>query len=344
MGWAEDRLANAGTLRRGNISMHRRLLGRSSVHVAPVVIGGNVFGWTADARASFDILDRFLDRGFNTIDTADSYSAWAPGNSGGESETIIGDWISSRGNRSKVTLITKVGYPPWREPPGLSPKNVKDAIEGSLRRLRTDYVDVYFSHWPDENTPHTETLDAYQTLIDQGKIRCCGASNFSIDQLRTALQAPTKDGRIRYEVIQPEYNLCDRETFDGELRELCLTEGIGAISYSSLASGFLTGKYKSESDMRAAPRGDSLRKYNNPRCFGIVSVLHGIADRHGVQPSEVALAWVIAQPGVTAPIASATTTWQADAIVAATELTLTVEDLAELESVSANQYSISQAG
>jgi aryl-alcohol dehydrogenase-like predicted oxidoreductase len=324
--------------------MQMRDLGRSGVAVAPIVIGGNVFGWTANSKTSFDILDRFSEFGLNSIDTADSYSAWAQGNRGGESEAIIGDWMKSRGNRSKITLMTKVGYPPWREPPGLKSENIMNAIDKSLRRLRTDYVDVYFSHWPDEHTPHAETLDAYGRLIDQGKIRCCGASNFTTAQLRDAIHVSKVAGLVRYEVIQPEYNLCDREKFDGELRKLCQDEGIGATSYSSLASGFLTGKYKSEEDMKGTARDDMLQRYANPRCFNIVSTLRLIAERHSVQLSEVALAWVMAQPGITAPIASATTVEQADAIIAGVRLTLAAEDLEALESVSADHTLESQAG
>jgi aryl-alcohol dehydrogenase-like predicted oxidoreductase len=315
--------------------MQKRKLGRTDLAIAPVVFGGNVFGWTADRKTSFDLLDRFTGAGFNAIDTADVYSAWVPGHTGGESETIIGEWMKARGNRNAVTVITKVGSPMGEGKKGLSPRYVEEAVEASLKRLQVETIDLYLSHWPDEETPHEETLGAYQKLIAKGKIRWCGASNFSAAQLSQALATATTKGLPRYEVLQPEYNLYDRASFDGPLRDLCISEGIGVITYFSLAKGFLSGKYRSEADLGQSPRGGGVKAYLNPRGFRILAALDEVAARHAIAPADVALAWIIARPGVTAPIASATSLRQLESLIRAASLTLSERDIAALDAASA---------
>jgi aryl-alcohol dehydrogenase-like predicted oxidoreductase len=315
--------------------MQKRKLGRTDLAVAPVVIGGNVFGWTADAKTSFDLLDRFVAAGLNAIDTADVYSAWAPGNHGGESETIIGAWLKARGKRGEVTIVTKVGSPMGPDKKGLSARYIEQAVEASLKRLGVDAIDLYLSHWPDETTPYAETLGAYQRLIAKGKIRFCGASNLNAGQLVAALAASKANGLPRYEVLQPEYNLYDRSGFEGPLRDLCVAEEIGVITYYSLAKGFLAGKYRTAADLGQSPRGGGVRGYLNPRGLRIVDALASVAARRGAKSAEVALAWLIAQPGVTAPIASATSPAQADSLIRAATLTLSADDLAALDSAAA---------
>ena len=245
--------------------MQKRRLGRTDLDIAPLVLGGNVFGWTADEKTSFDILDRFVDAGLNAIDTADSYSRWVPGNKGGESETIIGKWMKSRGNRDKVVVITKVGSDMGQGKKDLSAAYIAKAVEDSLKRLQVDAIDLYLSHWPDETVPYDETLGAYQRLIEQGKIRWCGCSNLDAAQLDAALKVASQKKLPRYEVLQPEYNLYDRSSFDGPLRDLCIREEIGVITYFSLARGFLSGKYRSEADLGKSPRGGSIGKYLDAR-------------------------------------------------------------------------------
>jgi aryl-alcohol dehydrogenase-like predicted oxidoreductase len=315
--------------------MQKRKLGRTDLAVAPVVIGGNVFGWTADAKTSFDLLDRFVAAGLNAIDTADVYSAWAPGNHGGESETIIGAWLKARGKRGEVTIVTKVGSPMGPDKKGLSARYIEQAVEASLKRLGVDAIDLYLSHWPDETTPYAETLGAYQRLIAKGKIRFCGASNLNAGQLAAALAASKANGLPRYEVLEPEYNLYDRSGFEGALRDLCVAEQIGVITYYSLAKGFLAGKYRTPADLGQSPRGGGVRGYLNPRGLRIVDALADVAARHGAKSAEVALAWLIAQPGVTAPIASATSPAQVDSLIRAATLALSADDLAALDSAAA---------
>jgi aryl-alcohol dehydrogenase-like predicted oxidoreductase len=294
-----------------------------------------VFGWTADKATSFAILDRFLDAGLNAIDTADVYSAWAPGNSGGESETIIGEWMKARGNRSRVIVVTKVGSPMGKGKEGLKAHYIAEAVEASLKRLKIDAIDLYLSHWPDMATPIEETLGAYQRLIEQGKIRWCGASNLSAKLLEAALAASKTKGLPRYEVLQPEYNLADRHEFESGLADLCQREQIGVITYFSLAKGFLTGKYRSEADLSKSPRGDGVKAYLNPRGFRILGALEAVAARLKAKPAEIALAWAMARPGVTAPIASATSVEQTESLVRATELALTGADMDALNAASA---------
>ena len=315
--------------------MQKRRLGRTDLHIAPVVFGGNVFGWTVDAKTAFDLLDRFRAAGLDAIDTADVYSAWAPGNVGGESETIIGDWLRSRGARGDMTIVTKVGSPMGPDRKGLSARYVEQAVEASLKRLGVDTIDLYLSHRPDDSVPHAETLGAYQRLIDKGKIRWCGASNFSAAQLAAALKAARARGLPRYEVLQPEYNLYDRSGFEGPVRDLCVAEEIGVIAYYSLAKGFLSGKYRSPADLGQSPRGGGVRGYLNPRGSRILDALAEVAARHGAKSAEVALAWLIAQPGVTAPIASATSPAQVDSLIRAATLALSADDLAALDSAAA---------
>ncbi len=315
--------------------MHKRRLGRTGLQIAPLAFGGNVFGWTADAKTSFDLLDRFLEAGFNTIDTADVYSAWAPGNKGGESETIIGDWMKKRGNRAKVIVVTKVGSPMGPGKKGLSAPYIAEAVEASLKRLQSDFIDLYLSHWPDPDAPYEETLGAYRDLVQQGKVRFIGASNLDAKQLAASLEAAKAKALPRYDVLQPEYNLYDRASFDGPLRDLCIAEEIGVITYFSLAKGFLSGKYRSEADLGQSQRGGGVKAYLNERGFRILAALDAVAARLGAKPAEVALAWLIGQPGVTAPIASATSLAQLDSLIKAASLELDDDDRRVLEQASA---------
>jgi aryl-alcohol dehydrogenase-like predicted oxidoreductase len=315
--------------------MQTRRLGRTDLAIAPLVLGGNVFGWTADKATSFDVLDRFAAAGLNAIDTADVYSSWAPGNHGGESEMVIGEWMKARGARNRVVVITKVGSPMGKGKEGLKPAYIEEAVEASLKRLQTEVIDLYLSHWPDMATPFADTLGAYQRLIEKGKIRWCGASNLTVQLLESAIAAAKARGGPRYEVLQPEYNLYDRKGFDDGLAGLCEREEIGVITYFSLAKGFLSGKYRSEADLTKSARGGGIKNYLNPRGFRILDALEAIAASHKAKPAEVALAWVMARPGVTAPIASATSVEQVDSLVRATQLTLSAADMGALTQASA---------
>ena len=315
--------------------MQTRRLGHTDLSIAPLVLGGNVFGWTADKKTSFAVLDRFAAAGLTAIDTADVYSAWVPGNQGGESEALIGEWMKARGNRGRIIVITKVGSPMGQGKEGLSARYIAEAAEASLRRLQTDVIDLYLSHWPDMATPYEETLGAYQRLIEQGKIRWCGASNLSAKMLEAALAASKAKGLPRYEALQPEYNLADRQEFEGGLAALCEREQIGVITYFSLAKGFLSGKYRREADLAKSARGGAVKDYLNPRGFRILDALDAVAAHHKAKPAEVALAWIMARPGVTAPIASATSIEQVDSLVRATELKLTPTDMDALNAASA---------
>lgn len=315
--------------------MQKRRLGRTDLDIAPLVLGGNVFGWTADEKASFAILDRFADAGLNAIDTADAYSRWVPGHEGGESEIIIGNWMKSRGNRDKIVVITKVGSDMGQGKKDLSAAYIAKAVEDSLKRLQVDAIDLYLSHWPDETTPYDETLGAYQRLIEQGKIRWAGCSNLDAGQLEAALKVASQKKLPRYEVLQPEYNLYDRSSLDGPLLDLCLREEIGVITYFSLAKGFLTGKYRSKADLGKSARGGGVEDYLNPRGERILAALDAVAARHDAKLAEVALAWVVARPGVTAPIASATSVEQTESLIRAVSLKLTADDIAELDKASA---------
>jgi aryl-alcohol dehydrogenase-like predicted oxidoreductase len=315
--------------------MQMRRLGHTDITIAPMVLGGNVFGWTADKAASFAVLDRFAAAGLTAIDSADVYSSWVPGNRGGESETIIGEWMKARGNRDRTIIITKVGSPMGKGKEGLKPAYIEEAVEASLKRLQTDVIDLYLSHWPDQATPMADTLGAYQQLIEKGKIRWCGASNLQVSLLEEAIAAARARGGPRYEVLQPEYNLADRSGFEDGLAELCQREEIGVITYFSLAKGFLSGKYRSEKDTAGSARGGAVKTYLNRRGLRILDALDAVAAHHKAKPAEVALAWLIARPGVAAPIASATSTEQVESLVRATELTLTTADMAALNEASA---------
>ena len=301
--------------------MKKRNLGRSGIEISPLAFGGNVFGWTADESTSFRLLDHFIDAGFNLIDTADVYSRWAPGNHGGESETIIGKWLKKRNNRSKVIIATKVGKEMDPDKKGLSAKYIRQAVEDSLKRLQTDYIDLYQSHDDDPHTPMEETLAAYSGLIKEGKARAIGASNFTVQRLAASLEISNRHGYARYECLQPPYNLYDRG-FEKELEPLCREDEIGVITYYSLASGFLTGKYRSEKDLSKSPRGGGNKKYLNERGFRILKALDEVAAQYGSTPASVAIAWLINRPPVTAPIASATGIGQLDLLIKATTLEL----------------------
>jgi aryl-alcohol dehydrogenase-like predicted oxidoreductase len=302
--------------------MKKRSLGNSGVKVAPLAFGGNVFGWTADERTSFRLLDAFVAAGFNLIDTADVYSRFAPGNSGGESETIIGKWLKQGGRRDNVVIATKVGLEMGPHRKGLSEAYILRAAEDSLRRLQTDHIDLYQSHRDDPDTPLEETLQAYAQLMEQGKVRAIGASNYSAERLSHALAFSRRHGLPRYESLQTEYNLYDRKEYEEALEPICIENGLGVLSYFSLASGFLTGKYKSEADVANKARGDFVKKYLNERGFRIIDALDQVSKRLHAKPVQVALAWLIARPTVTAPIASATTLKQLKELIAATKLQL----------------------
>jgi aryl-alcohol dehydrogenase-like predicted oxidoreductase len=314
--------------------LQKRRLGRTDLEIAPLVFGGNVFGWTADEKTSFDLLDRFAAAGLNAVDTADVYSRWAHGHNGGESETIIGNWMRSRGNRDSIVVVTKVGSDMGQGKRDLSAPYIEKAVEASLKRLKIDVIDLYLSHWPDDTVSYQETLGAYERLIEKGKIRWAGVSNVDAAALRAALEVSRKQGLPRYEVLQPEYNLYDRSSFDGPLRDLCMAAEIGVITYFSLARGFLSGKYRSEADLGKSPRGGSIGKYLDARGQRILAALDSVAARLSAKPAEVALAWVIARPGVTAPIASATTLEQVESLIRAVSLELSAADIAELNAAS----------
>ncbi len=308
--------------------MNKRTLGRSGIQIAPLVFGGNVFGWTADQARSFELLDRFIERGFNAIDTADIYSAWGDGLSGGESETILGQWLARSGRRDDVVLMTKVGM--WEKHKGLSAANIETAVEESLRRLQTDYVDVLFAHLDDQEVPLEETLTAFDRLVKAGKVRALGASNYSAERLQEALKISQDQGLARYEVMQPQYNLHDRDEFESGLATLAQEQEIGAVVYFSLASGFLTGKYRTEEDLKGSARADFLKGYFTDRGQRILQELLAVSDELSARPAQVALAWILARPGVTAPIASATKLEQLDETLAAVELTLPASAITRL--------------
>ncbi len=302
--------------------MEKRKLGNSGLEVAPLAFGGNVFGWTADEPASFALLDAFVAAGFNLIDTADVYSRWVEGHSGGESETIIGKWLKRSGNRLKVVIATKVGKEMGPNSKGLSKSYILQAVEDSLRRLQTDFIDLYQSHADDPDTPLEETLEAYDLLIRQGKVRAIGASNYSARRLAQALEVSEKTGYPRYECLQPLFNLYDRVDYEKEIEPLCRDNGLAVISYFSLASGFLTGKYRSKEDLSKSARGDMVKKYFNARGLRIIDALDTVAQQHHLTPTKVALAWLIAHPSITAPIASATNLEQLNELIEATAIEL----------------------
>ena len=316
--------------------MQLRPLGSTGLRIAPLVFGGNVFGWTADETRSFELLDAFVDAGFNAIDTADVYSRWVSGHSGGESESIVGRWLKRRpSRREQVLLFTKVGGDMGEGRKGLAPRWIDQSVEDSLRRLQTDVIDLYQSHWPDPATPHEETLAAYERLLKAGKVRAIGCSNFDAQQLQASMAAARASGLPAYQTLQPEYNLVERAKYEGPLRDLAIREGLGVITYYSLASGFLSGKYRSAADLERSSRGSGVAKYLAPRGLRILDALDEVGRRHDAKPAEVALAWLMGRDGVTAPIASATTVAQLGSFSKAAEMQLDAEDQRILEAASA---------
>ena len=314
--------------------MELRRLGRSDLKIAPLMLGTNVFGWTADEKTSFSILDAFVDAGFNAVDTADVYSRWSPAGAGA-SETVIGNWLAQGGRRDRIVLATKVGMEMGEGMKGLSAAYIETAVEASLKRLKTDYIDLYQSHRDDADTPLAETAEAYGRLVKAGKVRVVGSSNFTAERLRLAVDTAQSLGAPRYQSEQPLYNLYDRAGFEGALQQLCIDEQIGVIPFYGLASGFLTGKYRSEDDLAKSPRGRGAKKYMDARGMRILAALDQVAGGHGATPAQVALAWVMAQPGLTAPIASATSVAQLQELMGAADLKLSADDLAALGTASA---------
>jgi aryl-alcohol dehydrogenase-like predicted oxidoreductase len=314
--------------------MELRRLGRSDLKIAPLMLGTNVFGWTADEKTSFSILDAFVDAGFNAVDTADVYSRWSPAGAGA-SETVIGNWLAQGGRRDKIVLATKVGMEMGEGMKGLSAAYIETAVEASLKRLKTDHIDLYQSHRDDADTPLAETAEAYGRLVKAGKVRVVGSSNFTAERLKSAVETAQALGAPRYQSEQPLYNLYDRAGFEGALQQLCIDEQIGVIPFYGLASGFLTGKYRSEDDLAKSPRGRGAKKYMDARGMRILTALDEVSAGHGATPAQVALAWVMAQPGLTAPIASATSVAQLQELMGAADLKLSADDLAALGTASA---------
>jgi aryl-alcohol dehydrogenase-like predicted oxidoreductase len=320
--------------------MRKRQLGHSGIEVPTLCFGGNVFGWTADEKRSFELLDALLESGLNFVDTADSYSHWAPGNHGGESETVIGKWFKARGNRSKVILATKVASSMGEGKKGLSRRYIKQAVEDSLRRLQTDYIDLYQSHHDDESVPQAETMGIYAELIAAGKVRTIGASNFTAERLQSALEVSRRENLPRYQTLQPEYNLYDRAGYERTLEAVCVTHGLGVIPYFSLASGFLSGKYHSAEEAASRPRAGMLKKYFNERGMRVLESLEEVARELKAKPAQVALAWLMARPSITAPIASATTVEQLHELVGATRLDLPSAAVEKLNQASAETVAV----
>jgi aryl-alcohol dehydrogenase-like predicted oxidoreductase len=314
--------------------LEKRKLGNSGLEIAPLVLGGNVFGWTVVEADTAELLDRFLDVGFNMVDTADVYSNWVAGNHGGESETLIGKWLKKSGKRGKVLIATKLGLPMGDGRKGLSKKHILRSAEESLQRLQTDYIDLYQSHTEDAETPQDETLEAYDELMKSGKVRAIGASNFKADTLRQAIEISRKKGLPRYESLQPHYNLYVREEFESGPAAVCTENSIGVITYFSLAAGFLTGKYRSEKDLPNRARGSRVQQYMSSRGFRILAALDQVAAEYDGTPAQIALAWLMAKPPVTAPIASATSVKQLDELIGAARIALHGEAMAKLDRAS----------
>lgn len=310
--------------------MRLRKLGATDLKIAPLVLGGNVFGWTADRQTSFAILDAFLAAGGNAIDTADVYNRYAPGLKGGESETIIGAWMRDRGVRERIVLITKGGLPMGEGMEGLGRKYLPRACEASLNRLQTNYIDVYMSHRADASVPIEETVETYQQLVDAGKVRYAGCSNYTADELQAALSA-AQDRRARYAVMEPHYNLVERTEYEGAMADICAEQGLGVITYYALAGGFLTGKYRRKADLAGSARSGTISRYLNPRGLMLLAALDAVAARHDATLAQVALAWLMARPSVTAPIVSATSVKQLAEILKSANLQLAPEDFAELD-------------
>ncbi len=315
----------------------QREIGRSGLKVAPLALGGNVFGWTADEAASFAVLDAFVDGGFNLVDTADVYSRWAPGHVGGESERVIGRWLKATGRRDHIVLATKVGKPMGDEgsgKTGLSRRWIRQAVHDSLERLQTDHIDLYQSHDDDTATPLEETMAAFGELIQEGKVRAIGASNFTAARLAEANAVAAKLGVPRYECLQPHYNLVERKVYEDELEPLCRAQQIGVINFFGLARGFLTGKYRSEADLGKSIRGGGVKKYLEPHPMRVLAALDEVAAEQRATPAQVALAWQMARPGITAPIASAVSVAQLQELMGAARLVLSPAQVARLDAVS----------
>ena len=315
--------------------MDRRPLGKTGLEISPLVFGGNVFGWTIDEATSHTLLDAFVDAGFNYIDTADVYSKWKPGNRGGESETIIGNWLKRSGKRRQVVIATKVGYEMGPQSVGLWKKYILRAVEDSLKRLQTEYIDLYQSHVDDKEVPLEETLNAYDKLIKQGKVRAIGASNYAGERLEQALKVGAENRLPTYQTLQPLYNLYDREPYESDLEPVCLKHGLGVIPYFSLGSGFLTGKYRSEDDLGDSARSARVKKYLNERGTRILNALDTVALQVEATPAAVALAWLLARPSITAPIASSTNLNQLTELIGATRLKLSSAQISILNQHSA---------
>jgi len=314
--------------------MEKRRLGNSDLMVYPLAFGGNVFGWTIDEKKSFEILNGFTEAGFNFIDTADSYSRWAPGNKGGESENIIGNWMREKKNRDQVVIATKVGSLVDSDKKCLTKDYILKAVDDSLRRLKTDYIDLYQSHYDDLETPVQETLEAYDQLVKSGKVRWIGASNMSPERLKESLETSERLNLPKYQTLQPEYNLYSRQNYETKYEQLAVDKQLGVIPYYSLASGFLTGKYRSESDLKKSQRGGGIMKYLNERGFQILKALDIIAEQYSASQAGIALAWMIARASVTAPIASVTSMDQLQDLTRAAALELNIEDIAILDEAS----------
>jgi aryl-alcohol dehydrogenase-like predicted oxidoreductase len=323
--------------------MNMKKLGTSGLTTPPLILGGNVFGWTADRTTSFAVLDAFVAGGGRMVDTADSYSSWVPGNSGGESETILGEWLSARGRRQDLLIATKVGAEVFGGR-GLSPARIASSVAGSLKRLRTDYIDLYFAHYDDPETPLEAALEAFDALVRAGKVRAIGASNYTSDRLRQALDISAARALTPFTVLQPEYNLLERAKFEGPLQELCRERGVSAVPYFALASGFLSGKYRSSDDAGNRPRGAAVTRYLNEFGLGVLEAVEAVASEASATPAQVALAWLAAQSAVAAPIASATGVQQVEELLGALTLTLTDEQLARLDAASRRRPSSVDAG
>ena len=314
--------------------MEKRKLGKSGIEIAPIAFGGNVFGWTADEATSHRLLDAFVDAGFSFVDTADVYSRWAPGNKGGESEAVIGSWLrKDRSKRDRIVLATKCGMGlPSR---ALSRSNIVESVDASLKRLNTDRIDLFQSHKDDKDTPQEETLSTYAELVKAGKIRAIGASNFEAPRLAEAAKIAKEKGLPRYESLQPHYNLMERSLFEGELENECLKEGIGVIPYYSLASGFLSGKYRTDADLGKSKRGAGVKKYLNDKGLAVLKALDAAAKKHNATNTQVALAWLMQRKSITAPIASATSVDQLKDLIAAPRIELDADSVAAIDKASA---------
>jgi len=315
--------------------MTKRNLGNSGIQIVPLAFGGNVFGWTIDEPTSFRLLDQFSEAGFNFIDTADMYSNWKPGNVGGESETIIGNWLKRKGNREAVVIATKLGKPMGEGKKGLSPAYIKEAVEASLKRLQTDYIDLYQAHDDDPDTPIAETLDAFSTLVKEGKVRAIGASNFTANRLEESMQVAIQNGLTPYSTLQPHYNLYARSDFEQQLLPVCERHQLAVIPYYALASGFLTGKYRSEADLGQSPRGGGVAKFLNERGYRVLDALDQLAKDKQASPAQIALAWLQHRPTIAAPIASATSPEQLKDILQSVQIELSASEMRMLEDASA---------